>query len=234
MPFEFKQFAVQDQGCAMKVGTDGILLGAWFRGDQEVRRVLDVGTGSGLIALMLTQRFLNWQLTGIEIDSDAAKAADWNRQKSPWANRIRVVAESLQQHAGTGQVYDAVVCNPPFFSAGMMSDVVARRNARHQACMTPRDFFAGCRRLSHEQTWVGLIVPAKDRAMWENVGWEYQFQVSRRTDVIPLPGRPVKRCLLEFRASPCPAPQVEYLMLEREHHLRTEEFQALTQDFYLR
>ena len=218
----------------MKVGTDGILLGAWFHAMEEVKAALDVGTGCGLIALMLAQRFPNWQLTGIEIAFEAAKTAEWNRQQSPWADRIQVVADSLQDHSKTGRTYDAIACNPPFFRSGVLSQSKERRTARHQENLDPMTFFASCRQLSHERTRISIIVPAADRSIWETAGRANRFQICRRTDVIPLPGKPVKRCLLELQTSPCPAPRIEQLVLELEHHSRTPEFQALTRDFYLR
>ena len=130
--FRFKQFTVWHDRCAMKVGTDGVLLGAWVSLDQA-RNVLDIGTGSGLIALMIAQRCLA-QITGIDIDADAIGQASENASASPWGNRIRF----YQADANSFQngVYDTIVSNPPYFRERVHCPDGQRNAARHTESLT--------------------------------------------------------------------------------------------------
>ena len=112
--FTFKQFDVQHDRCAMKVGTDGVLLGAWAEGGL---RILDIGTGTGLIALMMAQRYGEATITGVDIDHEAAMQARDNVSRTPFANRISIIESPVQNlTADTHGKFDAIVCNPPFFN----------------------------------------------------------------------------------------------------------------------
>ena len=127
--FSFKQFTINQDRTAMKVGTDGVLLGAWARGGQ---RILDVGCGTGLISLMMAQRFEWAEVTGIDIDFDASEQASDNVRNSPFAGRVKIFNESLQSF-GNKYVgnFDSIVCNPPFFTCSLTSPDEQRTKARH-------------------------------------------------------------------------------------------------------
>ena len=130
--FRFKQFVIDQSRAAMKVGTDGVLLGAWcaLRGDEQ--DILDVGCGSGLIALMAAQRTRDAGIVGIDIDHDSCMQAEENVARSPWAGRVHIAEISLQDFASaTPQRFDHIVSNPPFFLSSLRSPDRARCNARH-------------------------------------------------------------------------------------------------------
>ncbi|MEM1216825.1 MAG: methyltransferase, partial [Bacteroidota bacterium] len=124
--FQFQQFTIQQDACAMKVGTDGVLLGAWAP-VAEVQTILDIGTGTGLIALMLAQRQPAALVTGVEIDAAAAVQAQANAEASPFRERMTVAAQSIQDFTDQQDArFDLIVSNPPFFSGGVLSDQLAR------------------------------------------------------------------------------------------------------------
>jgi len=131
--FQFKQFTVWHDKCAMKVGTDGVLLGAWADMEQA-RSILDVGTGSGLIALMAAQRNLTAAITAIDIDESAIIQARENFDRSPWVNRLTAEPISLEDFAGsTDAMFDVIVSNPPYFHQSLHSPDKKRTLARHSA-----------------------------------------------------------------------------------------------------
>lgn len=130
--FRFKLFTVWHDHCAMKVGTDGVLLGAWAQ-QKHARTILDIGTGSGLIALMLAQRFQEAEITGIDIDPSAAKQASDNFRLSPWSHRMHARCIDLHTFSLEDGHFDLIVSNPPYFSASLKNPNQQRATARHVA-----------------------------------------------------------------------------------------------------
>lgn len=162
--FTFKQFHVDHDRCAMKVGTDGILLGAWAP-VERARRVLDIGTGSGLIALMLAQRSAAtcW-IDAVELDINAAQQARENVAASPWNRRMAVIESAIQAYQAPP--YDLIVSNPPYFSAGQSFSDPARGLARHTGALDSDELLAACNRLLSPNGEVALILP---RAMTDEI-----------------------------------------------------------------
>lgn len=155
--FTFKQFHIDHDRCAMKVGTDGILLGAWAPLDG-VRRVLDIGSGSGLIALMLAQRSgPDCEITGVELDREAVTQARHNVLSSPWSARVRMEEGAIQLHEA--QPYDLIVSNPPYFGAGQTFADPARAQARHRGALDSQDLLDSCARLLAPRGRVALVLP---------------------------------------------------------------------------
>jgi len=155
--FTFKQFHVDHDRCAMKVGTDGILLGAWVP-VERARRVLDIGTGSGLIALMLAQRTVDeCRIDAVELDIHAAQQARANAAASPWSGRVNVIESAIQDYQAAA--YDLIVSNPPYFVAGQSFNDPARALARHTSALDSRDLLAACDRLLAPHGVVGLVLP---------------------------------------------------------------------------
>ncbi len=146
-PFYFKQFTVQQDRCAMKIGTDGVLLGAWAE-VTGARQVLDIGTGSGVIALMLAQRAEKALIHAVEVDEDAYGQACENVQAAPWAGRMSVFHAAIQDYVQTsGQQYDLIVSNPPFFSGGTFSASQDRNSVRHTVKLPHGDLLQAVRKL---------------------------------------------------------------------------------------
>ena len=138
--FKFKQFEIKQDGCAMKVGTDGVLLGAWAD-VSNTTEVLDIGTGTGVIAIMIAQRAMNANIDGVEIDEEACTTCNENMKNSPFSKRLKSIHSSLQDYAKvTRKEYDLIVCNPPFFTGGTLSS----KSNRNNVCLlytspSPRD-----------------------------------------------------------------------------------------------
>lgn len=204
----------------MKVGTDAVLLGAWACGG---RRVLDVGTGTGVIALMMAQRHTEAQVTAIDIDADAVAQARQNVAASPFAARISVRCERVQQHVGC---YDAVVSNPPFFIDALCAPDRQRSMARHADTLTYAELMQAAWRLLDDDGELSVVVPFDYRQRMEDEATFQGFFPSRVCAFHTKSGKPARRYLLAFRKHPC---QCERSAMT----LGDAAYQALTCDFYL-
>lgn len=216
--FNFKRFSIDQEGCAMKVGTDGVLLGAWCNIDlvsphdikpAVPKALLDIGTGTGVIALQLAQRteHLNAIVEAVEIDPVAAKRAEGNFHHSPWGNRLIINAISLQEFAkdprNTAR-FDHIVSNPPYFIASLASPDPARNTARHTETLTYEELISLCDTLLSPSGRISLILPAgteTERMIALATGGteaKGPFFLSRLTEVHSTPYSGAKRCLIEF------------------------------------
>ncbi len=199
--FQFRQFYVRHDRCGMKVGTDGILLGAWAD-VLDAARILDVGTGSGLIALMLAQRNRHAEITAIELDPAAATQAACNVAESPWPKRIRVVQSSLDSFAAgfdrPAAPFDLVVCNPPFHPSGTQSANPARRLARQGESLTANSLLAASNSLTGETGRLAIIFPADSVNQWIHQAASRGWHPARKTTVFPHRHKPAVRVLVEF------------------------------------
>jgi tRNA1Val (adenine37-N6)-methyltransferase len=232
--FRFKQFTVQQDRCAMKVGTDGILLGAWANA-VEPRRCLDIGTGTGLIALMLAQRFPNAPVDAIECEPGAARQAAENFDSSPWSHRLNLVEGQIQTFV-TSNRYDLIVSNPPWFRRSLTADTAGRTLARHDVSLPTSELFAAAHRLLTTAGTICLIAPADDERHLLAVAREHGLFPTRTCDVIPRPGRSASRVLLAFEPqASADSVKRETLIVETDvRHQYTEEYRQLTRDFYCR
>ena len=230
--FQFKQFKVEQDRCAMKVGTDGVLLGAWARVDSA-SRILDIGTGTGLVALMLAQRQLNAQITAIEIDEAAAQQAHENFQASPWSNRITCRAISLQDFRKEDPLpYDLIVSNPPYFNNSLKNPDKQRTQARHTDSLSYEELMQAASLLNDNGIFA-LVLPAQAQKEIMAIALEANLHCSHLTEVCPKPDTAPKRILIEFRKEPTTTPIKDQLTIEIDRHLYTPEFKQMTEDFYL-
>ncbi|MDX7822990.1 tRNA1(Val) (adenine(37)-N6)-methyltransferase [Aeromonas caviae] len=192
--FTFKQFHIDHDRCAMKVGTDGILLGAWAPVDSA-RRVLDIGTGSGLIALMLAQRSTNdCHIDGVELDKDAAMQAQENVAASPWRERVTIIESAIQGYQA--DPYDLIVANPPYFVAGQSFRDPARAMARHTGALDSHALLAACDRLLAPDGQVALVVPTAMADEILCISADYDLHAVCYTAVITRAGKEANRVLL--------------------------------------
>ena len=218
----------------MKVGTDGILLGAWVD-LRVVRRILDIGTGCGLIALMTAQRTEATQpdLVGVEIEAAAAAEALENANASPWANRIEIInapIQSLSAHDGVSP-FDLIVSNPPFFEEQLRSPADERSLARHDLRLNADEFWTATIGLLSKSGRVSMILPVGEFERHLALAGSLNMRPIRLTHVRPLPGRSVKRLLVEFGFE---GELVETeLIVEEIRHQYTDAFKQLTAGFYL-
>lgn len=237
--FRFQQFFVRHDRSSMKVGTDGVLLGAWSpicreNSENSEFRILDVGTGSGLIALMLAQRCPEAQIDAIDIDEASCLQAQENVDASPWAERLHVAQSSLQDWQD--REYDLVVSNPPYFVDSLKAPDAARCAARHNDTLPFRTLIAeSTRRLKPDGT-LAVIVPAEAEDELQFLAETEGLRCTQKCYVHPKPGRPAKRVMLAWKHSNTSARLgglTEHLTLEDDRGGRSEAYQQLTKDFYL-
>jgi len=232
--FRFKQFTIQQERAAMKVGTDGVLLGSWASVPEPGQRVLDAGTGTGLIALMIAQRSVDTWIDALEIDPSSAGQADENFQNSPWNERLTCIHSSLQDYASRcSKSYDLLICNPPFFSASSKTSSREKNLARHDDALSLSDLFKTSRSLVKESALLSLIIPAHKEAEASDLAHEHHFSCRRLTRVRPTPGKPVNRMLLEFSSARETCVEEELTIEMEGRHLYSEAYKALTKEFYL-
>lgn len=226
--FQFKQFTIHQEKCGMKVGTDGTLLGAWATGG---RHILDIGTGTGLIALMMAQRFACSEVTGVEIDHDAAVQAYENVQQSPFADRIRIFESDILEFEGR---FDCIVSNPPFFEDSLFCQNVQRSKARHTIDLTFESLFVKARHLLADNGIFSLIVPFnyKNRVLGEAA--LAGFFLTRDWGVKTTPRKTPKRFLLSFARHSTENVDSGIGVLEEAPGQRSEWYRRLTEDFYIR
>ena len=229
--FRFKEFAVSNERSPMKVGTDGVLLGAWCRVDGA-QRVLDVGTGTGVIALMLAQRQPGAVITGIDIDHEASLEAAANFAASPWSTRLAAIEGNFLSSEALLGPFDLIVSNPPFFTRQVHSPNERRDAARNAAALPFENLFARVAKLLAPEGRFALITPADAREDIHLHAAMASLHVTRFTMVEPVAGRPAKRLLWEF--SPLPAPTLrDTLVLHDNEGNATPRYAALVAPFYL-
>jgi tRNA1Val (adenine37-N6)-methyltransferase len=228
--FEFKQFRIEQQKAAMKVGTDGVLLGAWTP-VMDVRKILDIGTGTGLIALMLAQRS-NAMIDAVEIDKEACREAKFNFDQSPWCDRLRLFEFDFQIFADSPRdPYDLIVSNPPFFVNSLKNDNAALTVARHNDTLSFDQLIAGARKLLSSTGRLCLILPFMSCTEFRESARLAGFYLRQQTTVIPKFGRSPKRVLLEFTVQPGYPVDNEFAILDEEG-VYTESYKTLTAPFY--
>lgn len=228
--FRFKQFAVEQDSVAMKVGTDGVLLGAWAE-CGEARRVLDIGTGTGLIALMIAQRSDAQSIVGIDIDAAAVECAASNFENSLWPERLTAIKSSAQEY-GDG-TFDLIVSNPPYFVDSLLCPDSRRTVARHTTELTFEQLDSSvCRLLDRERGRFALILPTEQMESYLAMT---KLKVVRRCDVYPLPERAVKRVMVELSFDGVQSATTESLVIENGARGDfSDQYRALTADFYLK
>lgn len=229
--FTFKQFVVKQDKCAMKVGTDGVLLGAWAKGGC---RILDIGTGTGLIALMMAQRFPAAHIVAVDIDANAVEQAKQNVASSPFADRIDVFQQQIQQFESDCR-FDSIVSNPPFFVNSLKAPDAIRSMARHTDTLSFKDLFAAVNRLLSDDGVFSVIVPTecvKDFVVQAYMtGMRQVSQVAVRTT----PRKQAKRQLLAFcRSSNMLALERQDVCIMSADGNKSEWYGTLTSDFYIR
>ncbi len=235
MAFRFKQFAVEDSACAMKVGTDGVLLGAWTElGKKEKSQLLDIGSGSGLIALMLAQRFPHAEITGIDIDGNATEQCNENFSNSPWASRLKAHCISLQQYASPAQErYDLIVSNPPFFQQSLHCPDPQRTQARHTLTLPYEELLRCSLHLLQPTGSIQLILPAQEEEGFLAMSRQQGLYLQRICRVRGRTSKPDKRILLHLGFTQTHTPEETELTLETDDGKRSQAYQELCKEFYL-
>ena len=222
----------------MKVGTDGVLLGAWAElhnsgQASEHCRILDIGSGTGLIALMLAQRFPAATIAAVELDAAAAEEAALNFSESPWAHRLSLYQGDIGKFR-SAELFDLVVANPPFFVDSLHGPYSARNAARHTASLPTEKLLCSVNCLLADHGTFCAIVPWQQHSAVINQAQHHQLHVAEICDVRPTPEKPAHRTLLNFQRIPAAVPERSQIVVESSRHNYSAEFSELTKAFYLR
>jgi len=230
--FSFKQFTVYHDQCAMKVGIDGVLLGVWTE-IGTAKRILDVGTGTGLIALMLAQRSCS-DIIAIDIDAPAVLQARENVRNSPWSERVEVCESSLQDFTSSSRPFDLIVSNPPYFVNSMKSPSESRATARHADTLTHAELIENAIKHLSPQGRLSIILPVNEGLECVRFAQDSGLYCSKQVMVYPKPDVAAKRILLEFSLLKADTKISELTIETEERHHYSPEFSELAKDFYLR
>ncbi|RLD27560.1 MAG: tRNA (adenine-N(6)-)-methyltransferase [Bacteroidetes bacterium] len=231
--FRFKQFNVIQQNTAMKIGTDGVLLGAWAD-YSDPKSILDIGTGTGLIALMLSQRFDKSKVTAVEIDEVAAEEAKLNFKNSAWKDCLSILNMDFFEMDSTVK-YDMLVCNPPYFKSDQRSPDKKRALARNGIFSAPT-FLSKANSLMHNKSQISFILPFDQLDSYDEEAQMLGLKRSKTLFVKPTNQKPPNRVLVNFVNSETELPVNDnYLIIEEgERHNYSEGYKKLTSDFYLK
>ena len=215
----------------MKVGTDGVLLGAWAD-VSDAKRVLDIGAGTGLISLMVAQRS-NAEAVAVEIDADAAKEATMNFDESPWRDRLQVVNKDFIEYVDTcTEKFDVIISNPPYFINSLESPDDKRTKARHTGTLSFEQLICGAEMLLSRSGHIYLITPSDAETVIDKIVEVRGLYVVGKTYVIPVVGAEPKRILWDITRSKSDI-IIDSITIEIARHIYTDKYIDLTRDFYI-
>ena len=236
-PFRFKEFSIHQDKTAMKVGTDGVLLGAWASVAHFPDSILDVGSGTGLIALMLAQRTDAMTIDAVEVDEQAYEQTVGNFEVSDWGDRLFCYHSSFQDFANEmseeGEEYDLIISNPPFYTDAYETEDAARNKARFTSSLSFKDLITGVVKVLSSAGRFAVIVPYKEEETVVSLASESSLFLNRVCRVKGTITSETKRSLLEFSFHEQDRIEEE-LVIEISRHNYTEKYKALTRDFYLK
>lgn len=228
--FQFKQFSIVQDKCAMKVGTDSVLLASWCK--IRKGKVLDIGSGTGVMSLMLAQRDKSIYVDAIDINKAAYLQTKENIAHSPWSSRVKAYHSSLQ-HFNTDKTFQVIITNPPYFSNAFKSPEQDRNEARHNDALSWEDLLVGVKKhLSTEGLFV-VVLPSQAHESFIALAQKKGLFLARKCLVFPNPLKKAKRVLMEFKQQETSVVYEELTIEKEERHHYTEEYVNLTKDFYL-
>ena len=233
--FSFKQFTVQQDKCAMKIGTDGVLLGAWCPLESNPRSVLDIGAGTGILSLMMAQRSNAEQIDAVEIDEDAHEDCVENFENSPWSDRLFCFHAGLDEFVDEPEEeYDLIISNPPFYAEDYKTEDSQRDLARFQDALPFEELIEAAALLLSENGVFAVIIPFKEEEHFINLCGQLDLFPIKVTRVKGTPTTEIKRSLLAFKRYELPVLEADILIIETSRHQYTEKYINLTKDFYLK
>ncbi|HLO74123.1 MAG TPA: methyltransferase [Flavobacterium sp.] len=234
MTFTFKQFSVNQDRCAMKIGTDGVLLGAWTPLTNNPYNVLDIGTGTGILSLMLAQRSNTEQIDAIEIDEDAYEQCVENFEASPWGDKLFCFHAGLDEFVDEPEEeYDLIISNPPFYTDDYKSDNTSRDLARFEDALPFEELIEAAALLLSDNGIFSVIIPYKEEERFVSLCKELDLFPLKITRVKGTPTSEIKRSLLAFCRME-QIPLIDELVIEISRHIYTSEYIELTKEFYLK
>nr|WP_279156377.1 tRNA1(Val) (adenine(37)-N6)-methyltransferase [Obesumbacterium proteus] len=232
--FTFKQFFVAHDRCEMKVGTDSILLGAWADVSDITGKILDIGSGSGLLALMLAQRTTDSvQIDAVELDDNAALQATENFAQSPWASRMALHHSALQSFAAqTPSRYDLIITNPPYYQPGVECRNASRGTARYTSELSHQTLLKHARTLASDKGKMAVVLPCDISVDFIELAAREGWFLLQHTEVTEFAHRAAHRALMLFGLEPA-TQQSDRLIIRDEHNAYSNDFRELTKAFYL-
>jgi tRNA1Val (adenine37-N6)-methyltransferase len=229
--FQFKEFIVRQDHCAMKVCTDSCLFGAWVvRNMNHPANILDIGSGTGLLALMLAQKS-KAEIDAIEIEINCFRQLEQNLEESPWRQRLHPIHGDIRDYAFS-RLYDLIICNPPFYANDLTSISPERTVAMHSSALTLDELFEACSQLLTETGNLYLIIPAHRTRDTEKISESFSFYINRKVVVKHSERHSPFRVFYEFSRNPVSRMQ-EGLIHIRYNTSYTDEFSDLLRDYYL-
>jgi tRNA1Val (adenine37-N6)-methyltransferase len=233
--FQFKKFSIEQDRCAMKIGTDGVLLGAWTPIANNPFSILDIGAGTGVIALMLAQRSNAEQIDALEIDEEAYEQSVDNFENSPWSDRLFCFHAGLDEFIEEPEdEYDLIVSNPPFYTDDYKSENEQRDLARFADAMPFEDLIEAAALLLSENGIFAVIIPFKEEENFLAIAAAYELFPLKITRVKGTPTTEIKRSLLAFSRNENAVIAIDELIIETARHIYTPEYISLTKEFYLK
>jgi tRNA1Val (adenine37-N6)-methyltransferase len=236
-PFHFKEFTIHQDKTAMKIGTDGVLLGAWCSVDAYPDTILDVGAGTGIISLMMAQRSDAMTIDAVEIDENAYEQSVENFEQSDWGDRLYCYHASFQtfadEIANEEETYDLIISNPPFYTDAFESENISRNKARFTSSMSFEDLSSSVVKILSSDGIFAVIIPFKEEECFINLLKTKGLFLNRVCHVQGTPKSEIKRSLMEFSFRPSKI-KTTHLIIEVERHTYTKEYIDLTKDFYLK
>ncbi len=230
--FEFKQFKINQDKCAMKVGTDAVLLGSWVKANDS-KYILDIGTGTGIIALMLAQKS-DAKIDAIDIDENAFVQAQENVSNCKWKDKIQVYHQSLQEFSkDKTAVYDLIVSNPPYFIDSSKALAEARTAARHTDSLAFEELLEGVMLLLHKKGRFCVILPYKEAELFRDLAAQKKLFLDKILRVKTRADKTEKRLLMQFEFNPTTFSESSITIEVGERHDYSDEYKALTKDYYL-
>lgn len=233
--FQFKQFKIEQDKCAMKIGTDGVLLGAWASLENQPFSILDIGAGTGVIALMLAQRSFSELIDALEIEENAYEQCVDNFENSDWGDRLFCYHAALDEFAEEmeGETYDLIISNPPFYDENFTSTEENRNLARFTEALPFEDLVKYSAQLLAEKGKFCTIIPHKNEEEFIQLASKEKLFPQKITRVRGHKNSPIKRSLLQFGFEQTTLETSE-LIIEIERHIYTEDYKNLVKDFYLK
>ena len=233
-PFQFKQFSVAQDRCAMKVGTDAVLLGAWSALDHMPNTILDIGSGTGILALIMAQRSTAELIDALEIDSDAYEQCVHNFETSDWGDRLFCYHASLDEFVGEIEdTYDLIISNPPFYTDHFKSRNEARNKARFEDALPFEELLTSVSKLLSVTGQLNVIIPFSEEINFISLAKNVDLYPIRILRVRGQEESPVKRSLISFTFQENKI-KVSELTIEITRHHYTHDYINLTKDFYLK
>ncbi|PWI32087.1 tRNA (adenosine(37)-N6)-methyltransferase TrmM [Vibrio albus] len=228
--FHFKQFSIYGGLSGMPVSTDGVLLGGWSR-FFGCNKILDIGTGTGLLALMCAQRFPQAQITAIDIDQQAAKAADYNFRQSPWSEKLSVIHADINDVAIT-EMFDGIICNPPYFTSGIPAQQPRRAIARHTHSLSHTSLLNKCKEFITDDGGANFVLPLTEGKAFIRAAQDSGWHLTRLCRVRPTANKAAHRLLIELSKQNTGYAEEELIVHNKQGY--SEAFILLTKDFYLK